>query len=76
MPNLKNGDDATLQKIMEYIETLMPGIGVVMMFYDNESKMMRPATNMDFRAATELAAQCVMHMQDTPAQVHEPLAIQ
>lgn len=69
-------DTATPQAILDYIATLLPGIGVVVMLFDLDAQMMRPTTNLDPDDVIELIEQMVQHMKDTKPHINPKSSIQ
>lgn len=69
-------DAVTLQAILDYIVTLLPGTGAIVMLFDPDTQMMRPTTNMDPDDAIELIEQMVQHMKDTKPHINPKSSIQ
>ena len=65
MSKLPITDQVTHRAILNYIESLIPGVHVVVMMYDHEAKISVPTTNADPEAAIVLVRHLLGHMENT-----------
>lgn len=69
-------NEQTLEAILEYIRSVMPGAGAIVMLFDPDTRTIRPTTNLHPQDAIDFAEQCLAHMKATQARLNPKSSIQ
>lgn len=71
-----HNDEQTLEMILEYIRSIMPRAGAIVMLVDPDTQTIRPTTNLHPEDAIDFAEQCLAHMKATQARVNPKTTVQ